>query len=296
MTNSGSASGWEDLVATFMSAGVPVPPIPSLLKPHLVRREEWFWSTRDVDRAELYDPRLIEQEATSPVPDYVAIAHIGHGANSDFVTYQAVFGPVALFAQTGWGGVYMDNAVQTAHRPRSSDDRGGPRPRRFVAEVARLGHRFSWWRAPSRTSTSAPGWSSTDEATRFDLLRRTALRPPPCDEQRSDSNRAISRGRRPGNTVDVAIEMEWEEIGPVELVGGALVFPPNLPKQPGLIGFALSGPKGSACTGEASTCVAEEGTTGLAMQQVRRTSDCTMPCTSTATAGTSRWPLPSAAS
>jgi hypothetical protein len=67
MTNSGSTSGWEDLVATFTASGVPVPPIPAALKPHLARRDEWFWSTRDMDRTELHDPRLIEQEATSPI-------------------------------------------------------------------------------------------------------------------------------------------------------------------------------------------------------------------------------------
>lgn len=257
MTNSGSASGWEDLVATFTSAGVPVPPIPAALKPHLDRRDEWFWSTREMDRSELYDPRLINEEATYPVPDYVAIAHVGHGVNSYFVTYQGVFGPVALFAQTGWGGgAYMDNAEQTAKLAAQFEsiakvlDLAESWP-----EIARLGHRLLVEESTPKDIDICT-WLELDGRSQsgLGLLRRTALGTTAITRaaERLDP-RVLEDSRAPRDTVDVAVEMDWEEIGPVELVGDTLVFPPDLPKQPGLYRFRFVRPDGERVyVGEAS--------------------------------------------
>lgn len=251
-----SADGWDDLVATFTSAGVSVPPIPAALRPYLERRDEWFWSTRELARGELYDPQLLMAEATSPVADYVAITHVGHGANSYFVTYQAVFGPVALFAQTGWGGVYMDSAEQAAELGAQFEaiakilDLADSWP-----EIARQGHRLivaesldkdmdicTWLELDGR---SQPGLGS---------LRRTALRTTALSRaaRRLDPG-SLEEGQAPRDLVDVAVELEWEEIGAVELVAGALVLPPGLPKQPGLYRFRFLGPDGERVyVGEAS--------------------------------------------
>jgi hypothetical protein len=49
--------GATDLAATFTAAGLPVPPIPAVLGPALIRRDEWLWATREVDRLEMYDGR-----------------------------------------------------------------------------------------------------------------------------------------------------------------------------------------------------------------------------------------------
>jgi hypothetical protein len=46
-------------------------------------------------------------------PEYVAIGHVGHGINSYAITYHLVYGPVACFVQSGWGGVYMDRDIAT---------------------------------------------------------------------------------------------------------------------------------------------------------------------------------------
>jgi len=256
MMKSGSASGWDDLVATFATAGVPVPPIPAALKPYLERRDEWFWSTRDIDRSDLYDPSLIEREATWPTPDYVAITHVGHGVNSYFLTYQAVFGPVALFAQTGWGGAYMDSEEQTAELAAQFEaiakvlDLADTWP-----EIGRVGHRLlvaesadkgidicTWLELDGR---SQPGLGSLRRADlRATALLRAARRLDPS---------VLNEGGASRDTVDVAVEMEWEEIGPVELVDGALVFPADLPKQPGLYLFRFVGPDGEQVyVGEAS--------------------------------------------
>ncbi len=97
-------AGERDLVATLTEASLPLPPLPAELAWDLERRDAWFWSTRDLDRSQLYDPELLIREATHPVPDYLALAHVGHGMNSYFLTYQLVSGPLALFAQVAWGG------------------------------------------------------------------------------------------------------------------------------------------------------------------------------------------------
>jgi hypothetical protein len=46
-------------------------------------------------------------------PEYVAIGHVGHGINSYAITYQLVYGPVACFVQSAWGGAYMDRVAAT---------------------------------------------------------------------------------------------------------------------------------------------------------------------------------------
>ncbi len=178
MATQEQGNGWNDLVATFTSAGVPVPPIPAALQPYLERRDRWFWSKRDLERGELYDPQLLMDEATSPLPDYVAITRVGHGVTSYFMTYQAVFGPVALFAQTGWGGVYMDDAAQNQELAAQFEavarilDLADSWP-----EIARLGHRLLVAESAYKDTDSCT-WLEIDGRSQPGLngLRRTALR------------------------------------------------------------------------------------------------------------------------
>ena len=101
--------GAADLAATFAAAGLRVPPLPASLRPALVRREEWLWATREMDPMAMYMFRDYPEEALAhPVDDYLAICHAGHGANSYALSYHLVSGPLVLFAQTHWGGVYSD--------------------------------------------------------------------------------------------------------------------------------------------------------------------------------------------
>ena len=92
---------------------------------------------------------------------------------------------------------------------------------------------------------SQPGLGSL----RRTVLRRTALI---RAAQRLDP-RVLEAGAATHNTVDVAIGMAWEEIGAVELVDGALVFPADLPTAPGLYRFRFLGADGERVyVGEAS--------------------------------------------
>ena len=239
MGNMESAGGWDDLVATFTASGLPVPPVPVALRPALERRGEWFWSTRPLDRGDLYDPHLLMDEATWPGPDYIAIARVGHGVNSHFLSCQAVFGPVALFAQTGWGGVYMDQERQAAEVTAQLE-----RVARVLAladvwpEIARAGHRLivaesvykginlcTWLELDGRPQ---PGLRSIQRSGGGDsALARAASRLQPS----APGDAAAA------NLVNVAVELEWEEIGQVRLQDGALAFPERLPKDPGLYRF-----------------------------------------------------------
>ena len=105
----------DELVATFAGAGLPIPPIPAAMRSSLEQRAEWLWSTRPVDPLEMYIFRQYPAETMlGPVQDYLAISHAGHGANSYSINFHLVQGPLALFTQTGWGGVYMDNGAAVA--------------------------------------------------------------------------------------------------------------------------------------------------------------------------------------
>jgi hypothetical protein len=41
-------------------------------------------------------------------PEYVAVSHAGHGANSYALNYHLVLGGLAVFVQAPWGGAYVD--------------------------------------------------------------------------------------------------------------------------------------------------------------------------------------------
>lgn len=103
---------FDDMAQTFLDAGLRVPPIPASLRPMLCRRSEWLWSTRDdIERLEMYSAHYAREVVKGQPPDYLAVSHAGHGANSYSINYQLLIGPLALFTQTMWGGVYLDNAV-----------------------------------------------------------------------------------------------------------------------------------------------------------------------------------------
>lgn len=52
--------------------------------------------------------RYAVEAVAAPTKDYIAISHAGHGANSYSINYHLVYGPLALFTQAGWGGLYTD--------------------------------------------------------------------------------------------------------------------------------------------------------------------------------------------
>lgn len=108
-------SALEDLRHLFEEAGLMVPPVPAALEARLRERERWAFATREIDPMAMYmfDSYLIEA-LVGAVEDYVAVSHAGHGVNSYGLNYHLVYGPIAVFTQTGWGGVYMDSELSAA--------------------------------------------------------------------------------------------------------------------------------------------------------------------------------------
>ncbi|WP_433202898.1 hypothetical protein ACQP00_33175 [Dactylosporangium sp. CS-047395] len=106
-------SPYAEMVAAFVTSRLPLPPIPKPMRAQLRAVREWCWATRDIDAFAMY---LFEGDFPADVlagrvPDYVAVSHAGHGVNSYAVNYHLVCGPLAVFMQVGWGGVYTDNAA-----------------------------------------------------------------------------------------------------------------------------------------------------------------------------------------
>ncbi|MFI5909738.1 hypothetical protein [Dactylosporangium sp. NPDC051541] len=104
-------SPYAEMTAAFTSSRLPVPPIPEPLRPRLRTVRDWCWSTRDIDAFAMYmfERDFLSAVLTGDTPDYVAVSHAGHGVNSYAVNYHLVCGPLAVFMQVGWGGIYTDN-------------------------------------------------------------------------------------------------------------------------------------------------------------------------------------------
>ena len=47
------------------------------------------------------------------IPDQHSLNHVGHGVNSYSLNFRFALGGLAIFAQTGWGGAYMNSEEQT---------------------------------------------------------------------------------------------------------------------------------------------------------------------------------------
>lgn len=99
----------EESRRLFEGAGLIAPPVPAALAPRLRDQGPWVFASREIDAMAMYMfGRYLVEAVAWPVEDYVAVSHAGHGANSFGLNYHLVYGPIAVFAQTGWGGAYMD--------------------------------------------------------------------------------------------------------------------------------------------------------------------------------------------
>jgi hypothetical protein len=161
-------AGYDNLVATLLSAQLPLPPVPVPFQADLRCHHSWVWSTRPISPMDMYMfDRYVDEAGTGPVDDYVAVSHAGHGVNSYGLNYHLVYGPLALFTQNGWGGGYADPAkeresiaatfrlaadlVASCERHRSA---GRPTPRvRLVVAFSDF-RNVSWWRLRSMEPVS----------------------------------------------------------------------------------------------------------------------------------------------
>ncbi len=122
MTNPGSreprapradeSSGVARATALFHSQGLELPPVPRELARRFRERDKWCFASRPVSISP-YDVDSYVHDGDAAA-DYVLVAHAGHGVNSWAIHYYLVLGPLRVFLQIGWGGVYEDRSAATA--------------------------------------------------------------------------------------------------------------------------------------------------------------------------------------
>jgi hypothetical protein len=154
-----STTDIEKAKELFRQAGLAFPTIPAQLATRLKERDNWLFSTREVDESPYELRSYIGDAHATDVADYAILAHSGHGSNSYAIQYYLVYGALRMFLHLGWGGVYMDpnRAAATIHECFSLADE-------IIAAVQtsgrlRLGDRLiivgsdfygSYWSAPGQ--------------------------------------------------------------------------------------------------------------------------------------------------
>ena len=105
-------NGVAAATALFRTEGLELPLVPTELARRFRQRGPWCFASRPVRVSPYeFDHYVAEAGAAS---DYVLIAHAGHGVNSYGLHYYLVRGPLRLFLQVHWGGVYQDKPTATA--------------------------------------------------------------------------------------------------------------------------------------------------------------------------------------
>ena len=98
----------ENAKQLFQEAGLAFPTLPEKLAVRLRKRGEWHFSTRKIKITPYFLKYYVEEVNGTHVKDYATLAHSGQGRNSWALHYYIVFGPLRMFLQLGWGGIYMD--------------------------------------------------------------------------------------------------------------------------------------------------------------------------------------------
>jgi hypothetical protein len=205
-------TGLEDLAATFAEHGLGDPPVPAGLAGQVVRLDTWLWSTREIDRSDLYDPPDLIDEAARPCADYIAIGESGHGANSWFLTCRAVVGSVALFVQDGWAGISMDEPQRAASL------------RALFAQVKHLLAQADGIPADGRrlliVVSPAKSWDLC-QWVEMDGRTRSEIEPPGPEWPMSALEAAVDELRTAGHPptsyrVAVTVRLDWQPVGAFE--------------------------------------------------------------------------------
>lgn len=97
----------------FSEQGLDTPIIARFFEEEICEFGFWHWGTQPFpDRMQDY---LIESVdyLKGPIPNQYSINHAGHGINSYSLNFRCAIGNIAILAQVGWGGAYMDTQEQS---------------------------------------------------------------------------------------------------------------------------------------------------------------------------------------
>ena len=98
----------------FQNAGLAFPTIPEEFAPRLKERNEWLYSTREIEVWPYDLDHYVHEITRTHVEDYVVLSHSGHGVNSYAIQYYLVRGALRMFLHLGWRGVYSDAEADAA--------------------------------------------------------------------------------------------------------------------------------------------------------------------------------------
>lgn len=98
----------------FLEAGLGFPAIPEGLAARLEQQGPWCFATRQLEVSAYDFDHYVRESYAASLADHAVLAHAGHGVNSYAIHYYLVHGPLRLFLQLGWGGVYMDPDARAA--------------------------------------------------------------------------------------------------------------------------------------------------------------------------------------
>ena len=108
--------GYEDMLLTLASSGLPSPPVPEDLVPFVCRVADWFWTTESTDTTWLYHGESFDETQIEPTDESFAFAHGGHGLQSNFLMYSLRHRGVSFWARQGYGNAYGINGEHAGAR------------------------------------------------------------------------------------------------------------------------------------------------------------------------------------
>ena len=101
-----------DFEEFFENNNLEVPVITTFFERDITNFGNWNWATQPYpDRMQDYLFESIEY-LKGPIPDQYSLNHAGHGINSYSLNLRCAIGNLAILAQVGWGGGYMDSSDQ----------------------------------------------------------------------------------------------------------------------------------------------------------------------------------------
>lgn len=101
----------EQARKAFQEEGLPFPPLPAAFEARLKADSEYLFASCEVPYS-AFDMASWAYAVDAETPPYALLGFDGRGINSWAVHYFLVEGPLALFVQVPWGGVYTDKDLQ----------------------------------------------------------------------------------------------------------------------------------------------------------------------------------------
>jgi hypothetical protein len=106
------AAGVAKVQRLFEKEDLPFPPLPLELLDRFVVFAPWFFGTRLLPYSPYSGFETVVQEfEQGQAPDYVTVAHDGHGVNSYALHFFMVKAPLGIFLQLPWGGAYSNGEM-----------------------------------------------------------------------------------------------------------------------------------------------------------------------------------------